>query len=136
MVLAVQVCRSVRYHPYLCFISIRTFRKEVRERQILEKEANAHYRVVDAEYRSVIKDAKSELGVWTEAGVEESRQMFWESYTRGKLFAQRRTWYNMLEALFFGDERNADALYRSPRHSSLQDETDVTGLFSLLGSPS
>ena len=91
---------------------------------------------MDAEYRSVIKDAKSELGVWTEAGVEESRQMFWESYTRGKLFAQRRTWYNMLEALFFGDERNADALYRSPRHSSLQDETDVTGLFSLLGSPS
>ena len=99
------------HHPYVNSIFL-PFRKEVRERQVPEKEAYGHYRALDAQYRAAIQDAKSELGIWTVAGVGEIRHLFWESYKTGKLLAQKQTLFDILELLFYGD-RDADPFLRS-----------------------
>ena len=46
-----------------------------------------------------IASAKSKLGIFSEYGVEETRNLFWERFGQGKGFAQRQTKW---DALFMG----------------------------------
>jgi hypothetical protein len=59
--------------------------------------------------------AKSKLGLFSEYGVEETRNLFWERFGQGKGFAQRQTKW---DALFFGisamgrDEKLVSYIFR------------------------
>lgn len=57
-----------------------------------------------------MSDAKAELGVWTNAGVSEGRELFWRSYGQGKVFAQRQSFYDIIFSLL--SNRDSDAFGR------------------------
>ena len=50
------------------------------------------------------RKAKRTIGVWSDEGVEEARGLFWKSYSDGKLFAQRQTFWDMIYTVL--DSRN------------------------------
>eukprot|EP00210_Caulerpa_lentillifera_P001206 g1162.t1 len=85
-------------------------RDEVRKRQIIEREAWAVAKEKQKKYDEAFSSAKSELGVWTESGINESRSLFWKAYQRGKFFAQRQTVSDALYSLLF--HQNSDTLGR------------------------
>lgn len=65
------------------------FRAEQRQ-MVLDKKAKerAAYAVVrehDRHLESLISAAKAELGLWSELGVGEGRQLFWKSFQAGKV---------------------------------------------------
>ncbi|PSC71398.1 ATP-dependent helicase deoxyribonuclease subunit B [Micractinium conductrix] len=76
----------------------------------------AHQPAVDAAQERVqrlrdrrdqlLREAKAELGLWSEAGVEEAREQFWESYASGKLFAQRQTFWDAFFVIIGSRERD------------------------------
>jgi hypothetical protein len=73
------------------------------------------YDALRAEEAARISVAKSKLGVFSEYGVEEARNLFWERFNQGKGFAQRQTKW---DALFYGisamgrDEKLISYLFR------------------------
>lgn len=54
------------------------FDKAVKERNMLESEA------------------KAQVGIWSEYGVDEVRKTFWDAYQSGKDFAKRMSWWDVL----------------------------------------
>ncbi len=57
---------------------------------VLEKKAKerAAYAIVRGHERHVdalLSDAKAELGLWSELGLEEGRRLFWNSFQAGKV---------------------------------------------------
>ena len=58
-----------------------------RERYRLEADAKVSFCTVfiyiKLEYWSV--EFKSELGLWSEAGIQETKELFWHSYGKGKV---------------------------------------------------
>ncbi|CAM9776656.1 unnamed protein product [Ectocarpus sp. 4 AP-2014] len=67
-------------------------RKEFERRQKIYLDLNKIYLKGEA-------DAKSELGIFSEDGVEETRDLFWRKVSGGKQFAKRAT---MLDVMFVG----------------------------------
>ena len=71
---------------------------------------------VDAAYKTVrelgkerdghMRKAKRTLGVWSDAGVEESRAMLWKSFQSGKVFAQRQTFWDALFTIINSRDRD------------------------------
>ena len=57
------------------------------------------YDILKADETSKISYAKSKLGIFSEYGVEETRNLFWERFAQGKGFATRQTKW---DALFYG----------------------------------
>lgn len=47
----------------------------------------------------LVSAAKSKIGIFSELGVKETREAFWERYSQGKGFAERQTKF---DAAFFG----------------------------------
>jgi len=45
---------------------------------------------------AVVSDAKSKVGIMSEYGVSEARNLFWNCFNGGKKFAKRSSWYDML----------------------------------------
>jgi hypothetical protein len=58
---------------------------------------------------AALRAAKAELGVWSEAGVEESRALLWSSFDSGKVFAQRQTFWDSIFTVL--NSRDKDWLY-------------------------
>jgi hypothetical protein len=88
------------------------WRPEHRE-QVLAKRpaveaAERRVRTLQKERDSILRDAKSALGLWSEAGVEESRELLWANFQSGKVFAQRQTFWDSIFTLF--DSREKDWL--------------------------
>jgi len=73
------------------------------------------YNTLKAEESRKLSHAKSKLGLFSEYGVEETRNLFWERFGQGKGFAQRQTGW---DALFYGigamgrDEKLVSYLFR------------------------
>eukprot|EP00904_Undaria_pinnatifida_P000446 jgi/Undpi1/10401/HiC_scaffold_29.g12851.m1 len=57
------------------------------------------FNIINREYLNGVAQAKSELGLFSEDGVEETRDLFWRKVSGGKQFAKRAT---MWDALFVG----------------------------------
>jgi len=45
---------------------------------------------------SILREAKGALGLWSEAGIEEGRDLLWSSFGRGKAIAQRQTFWDSI----------------------------------------
>ncbi|KAL3157429.1 hypothetical protein ABBQ32_011899 [Trebouxia sp. C0010 RCD-2024] len=56
---------------------------------------------------ALMSEAKSQLGLWSDAGVEESKQTFWKSFEAGKVFGRRQTLWDAIVTVIAGQERNA-----------------------------
>ena len=89
------------------------FRPEHRE-QVLQarKPVQAAKQRVNAlrkERDGVLRDAKASLGLWSEAGVEEYKELLWSTFQSGKVFAQRQTLWDSIFALF--DSREKDTIF-------------------------
>ena len=54
------------------------------------------YAALDKEAAAKYSDAKAELGLWSTAGVQESRRLFWRSFESGKVFGRRQTFWDAL----------------------------------------
>ena len=57
------------------------------------------YEEVKLEEEKKLYAAKSKLGLFSEYGVEETRNLFWEKFAQGKGFAKRQTTWDLI---FFG----------------------------------
>jgi len=53
-------------------------------------------RALDKERDLLVKEAKATVGVWSQAAMDEARGSFWSAFEQGKLFAQRRAFWNTL----------------------------------------
>ena len=85
-------------------------RKVVRARQVREASTRADVERLRAERVKRESAAKAELGLWSEEGLREGRHLFWSSYDRGKLFAQRRSLWDAFYSIMLS--RESDALGR------------------------
>ena len=56
---------------------------------------------------ALISEAKAQVGIWSEYGVEEVRDRFWKAYQSGKDFAKRMTWWDLI--LGVGGRRDEEA---------------------------
>jgi len=58
----------------------------------------ARMKLVDAvrERDALVSEAKSNVGIWSEYGVMEVRERFWQAYQSGKDFAKRMTWWDVI----------------------------------------
>lgn len=63
----------------------------VLDKKAKERAAYAIVREHDRHLESLISAAKAELGLWSELGVGEGRQLFWKSFQAGKVFGRRQT---------------------------------------------
>ena len=55
--------------------------------------------IFDAETKirdGYVSDAKATVGIWSEYGVKEVRERFWDAYQSGKDFAKRMTWWDVM----------------------------------------
>ena len=48
----------------------------------------------------------SHLGLWSIKGVQEGRDLFWHTYQKGKVFAQRQTFWDALLSLGYSRDDN------------------------------
>ena len=81
-------------------------REKVLAKQPAVKAAEKHLRFLQKERDMILRDAKSALGLWSEAGIEESRELLWSNFQSGKVFAQRQTFWDSIFTLF--DSREKD----------------------------
>lgn len=51
---------------------------------------------VMAERDEIMKEARQVVGIWSEYGVEEAREKFWENVERGKASAKRMTYWDTM----------------------------------------
>lgn len=63
---------------------------------------------LDAIREQKMRQAKAYVGLWSDFGMSEVRQHFWNAYEQGKLFAQEQTFYHMIMTVF--SSRNEDML--------------------------
>ena len=66
-------------------------RAEVERRRPAVDAARQRVATLRQERDGILRQAKGELGLWSEAGLEESRALLWNSFASGKVFAQRQT---------------------------------------------
>lgn len=85
-------------------------RDQVRKRQVAEHAAWESLVQLAAVRDEKLSKAKSHLGVWSDAGVKEGRNLFWQSYSRGKVFAQRQTLWDAVFTLL--NSRENDTISR------------------------
>ncbi len=69
------------------------------------QDAEWQLNAIRQEGQARMSDAKSVVGLWSEVGVGDVRDSFWQKFSAGKAFAKRQTLW--------------DALCRSMRHMSL-----------------
>ena len=92
---ALAVYRAAQYDTYSAKTWLWRFNPEVRARvrraQAVEHQARVEAERAQQEWLKATRTAKRSLGLWSDVGVAEARQVFWTSYKEGKLFAQRHT---------------------------------------------
>jgi hypothetical protein len=86
------------------------FRPEHRENVLARRPAvqvaQKRVQTLQRERDLILRDAKSALGLWSEAGLEESRELLWQNFESGKVFARRQTLFDSIFTLF--DSREKD----------------------------
>lgn len=80
-------------------------RKEVEARRPAVNAAKIKVRALDKERSAMLSDAKRALGLWSDAGLEESRQLLWSTFHSGRVFAQRQTFWDSMFAIFDSREK-------------------------------
>ncbi|CAM9230078.1 unnamed protein product [Phaeothamnion confervicola] len=69
--------------------------------------ARSHFQQLNTEYTAGIRDAKSHLGVFSDHGVGQAKDLFWSRLAGGRDFAKRATFYSAIRsALFVGMRRD------------------------------
>ena len=59
-------------------------------------ELQKKFAALERESQQKFSDAKAELGLWSDAGIGEGRQLFWSAFERGKVFGRRQTFWDAL----------------------------------------
>ncbi|KAK9834999.1 hypothetical protein WJX81_003264 [Elliptochloris bilobata] len=59
-------------------------RRAVKKKKEVERSARARVRELERRRERLLSDAKASLGLWSAAGVDEGRQLFWRSFEAGK----------------------------------------------------
>ena len=77
-------------------------KSRVLELQRKEKEQWRAVKALNKERERKLRDARSELGIWSDEGVRETKNKFWEKYEGGKVFATQQTFYDAFNALLYG----------------------------------
>lgn len=81
-------------------------RKEVLNRRPAVEAAQRKVQMLHKERDAILRDAKSALGLWSDAGLEESRELLWSYFQSGKVFAQQQSFFDTIFTLF--DSRDKD----------------------------
>jgi len=68
--------------------------------------AERRVRALQRERDAILRDAKSSLGLWSEAGLEESRELLWTNFQGGRVFAQRQTLFDSIFTLIGSREKD------------------------------
>lgn len=68
----------------------------VPQRQKLADKWQVEMNRLDAIREQQMKDAKAYVGLWSDFGMAEVRQRFWDAYDKGKVFAQQQTFYHTI----------------------------------------
>jgi len=72
------------------------YNEMVPPRQRTVDEARGRLDAAVRERDALISEAKSNVGIWSEYGVTEVRERFWQAYQSGKDFAKRMTFWDVL----------------------------------------
>jgi len=59
-------------------------------------EAESTYKKIKAVNEAQLSKAKAEVGVFSEYGVQEARDLFWGIFAKGKGFSQKSSWYDLI----------------------------------------
>merc|ERR1719231_2084969 len=70
--------------------------KLVPPRQREVEQANARLRAALAERDALQSEAKAQVGLWSQYGIDDARERFWKAYQSGKDFAKRMTWWDVM----------------------------------------
>ena len=65
-------------------------------RKAKSAELQKKFAALERESQQKFSDAKAELGLWSDAGIGEGRQLFWSAFERGKVFGRRQTFWDAL----------------------------------------
>ncbi|KAI8108977.1 hypothetical protein M9435_005394 [Picochlorum sp. BPE23] len=82
------------------------YREKVKAHDPEIRDAKTRVRALQQERDAMLKEAKSNLGIWSDAGIEESRKMLWTSFDSGKVFAQRQTFWDSLFTILRARDRD------------------------------
>eukprot|EP00793_Prasinoderma_coloniale_P005805 PRCOL_00004279-RA len=56
---------------------------------------------------AIVSAAKRELGIFSTDGVTESRNAFWQSFEKGKVFAQRQTFWDAVNTVLYSRQEES-----------------------------
>ncbi|EQC29984.1 hypothetical protein SDRG_12264 [Saprolegnia diclina VS20] len=85
-------------------------RRVVNEKQAIVDSAQAKLDVLDAAREETMRQAKAYVGLWSDYGLDEARAKFWSAFESGKVFASRRTFWQMLFTVLDSREENVYGL--------------------------
>ena len=77
-------------------------RAKVRDLREVERVRLAEANAFRAARDDAVREAKSELGLWSSLGVDEAKALFRQSYERGKLYATRTSYYDTFWLILAG----------------------------------
>ncbi len=72
------------------------YSKLVPPRQRVVDEARRRLQAAIRERNELQSEAKSKVGIWSQYGVDEVRERFWQAYQNGKDFAKRMTFWDVI----------------------------------------
>ena len=84
--------------------------------RVLANDARKVYSAADGAWAARMREAKRELGLWSDAGVSEARTQFWRQYKEGKRFAQRHTVWDVIFAVLNGRTGTDESLINFVLH--------------------
>lgn len=58
--------------------------------------AQANLVAIETEFAAITSEAKQTVGIFSEYGVQEVRDLFWSQFAGGREFAQRSSWYDFI----------------------------------------
>jgi hypothetical protein len=82
------------------------YRAKVKEHQPEIDQALSQVSSLKRERDGIMKQAKRSLGLWSDAGLEESRSLLWSSFESGKVFSQRQTFWDSLFTILGSRDRD------------------------------
>jgi 5-carboxymethyl-2-hydroxymuconate isomerase len=80
------------------------YSKQVMERQEIANKWQKELEQLDFVREQKMKQAKAYVGLFSEYGMSEIRQRFWDAYNKGKMFAQQQTFYQMFFRILSGQD--------------------------------
>ncbi|GAB4821899.1 hypothetical protein N2152v2_008945 [Parachlorella kessleri] len=70
------------------------YRERVLKKQPAVDAAKAQVDAIKRQQERLFSEGKAQLGLWSAAGLAESRDLFWKSFHSGKVFAQRQSFWD------------------------------------------